>query len=179
MLFNWKNIYIQHYSFLHRPWKIHKLEREGNRKWDKGRERERETVLISHFKDETICTQRRKVTFSRSHRIWGGVEFVATLAPAFLVPSEMDTSHWRLGSLGGLEEASLEGVSLLNCFTHYYQKVCGDWWLTCWPKANKTGQVGGKESLLYFRYRQLGWGRMSVQRLTPHPAWPPVRQELL
>ena len=98
------------------------------------RGRERETVLVSHFKDKTICTQRRKVTFSRSHSIRGGVEFVATLAPAFLVPSEMDTSHWRLGSLGRLEEVSLEGMSLLNCFTHYYQKVWGDWRLTCCPK---------------------------------------------
>lgn len=61
MLFNWKNIYIQHYSFL-QAGEIHKLE-EGNRKGDK-EEREK-TVLISHFKDETICTQRRKVTFSR------------------------------------------------------------------------------------------------------------------
>ena len=170
MLFNWKNIYIQYYSFLHRPWKIHKLEREGKQKV-RQRGRERETVLISHFKDKTICTQRRKVTFSRSHSIRGGVEFFATLAPAFLVPSEMDTSHWRLGSLGRLEEASLEGMSLLNCFTHYYQKVWGDWRLTCCPKADKTGQVGGKESLLYFRHRQLGWGRTSAQRLTPHPAW--------
>ena len=98
------------------------------------------------------------MTFSRSHRIWGGVEFVATLAPAFL-----DLVRWTppIGVWAAWVDWKTnpwKGMSLLNCFTHYYQKVCGDWRLTCCPKANKTGQVGGKESLLYFRYGQLGGG---------------------
>lgn len=56
------------------------------------------------------------MTFSRSPRIREGVEFVAPLAPASIVLNKMDTSQWRLGTLGELEEAPLEGT--LNCSTH-------------------------------------------------------------
>ena len=44
------------------------------------------------------------------------MEFVAPLAPTSPVLTEMDTSQWRLGTLGELEEASLEGM--LNCSIH-------------------------------------------------------------
>ena len=55
------------------------------------------------------------MTFSGFPRIWEGVEFVAPLAPASMVLNKMDTSQWKLGTLGELEEASLEGT--LNCST--------------------------------------------------------------
>ena len=56
------------------------------------------------------------MTSSGSPGIWEGVELVAPLAPTSMVLSEMDTSQWRLGTLGELEEASLEGM--LNCSIH-------------------------------------------------------------
>ena len=51
------------------------------------------------------------------------MEFVAPLAPTSMVLNEMDTSQWRLGTLGELEEASLEGM--LNCSTHLEGWVVG------------------------------------------------------
>ena len=56
------------------------------------------------------------MTSSGSPRIWEGVELVAPLAPTSMVLNEMDTFQQRLGTLGELKEASLEGT--LKCSTH-------------------------------------------------------------
>ena len=98
------------------------------------------------------------MTFSRSHRIWGGVEFVATLAPAFLVPSEMDTSHWRLGSLGGLEEESLEGNVLAELLYTLLPK--GVWGLAAHllpqSQQNRSSWWKGKFALLQIPATEAG-----------------------
>ena len=50
-----------------------------------------------------FSTQRRKLTFSRTQRIWEGVTLVAPLTPAPYVPSKMNSFQ---KSFVKLEEAS-------------------------------------------------------------------------
>ena len=80
----------------------------------------------------------------------GRSEIRCHLSPSLLGPSEMDTSHWSLGSLGGLEDESLEGNVLAELLYTLLPK--GVWGLVAHllpqSQQNRSGWWKGKFALL-------------------------------